>query len=104
MSRCGTCGRIFWFDYALFLHERTHRTGKVGTTNTVTPATTPRKGFYIVDSVLACYPNWPQYAVAWIVSWGMAEQVARMYAQQDEKDYIMLDEKGVVLFAGGEFQ
>ena len=103
MSKCSRCGRLFVYKSTRDLHERVFHKQSVGTTKIV-PATTPRKGYYIVDSVLACYPNWPQYAVAWVFEWDVAQQVARMYAQREEKDYIMLDEKGVVLFAGGEFQ
>lgn len=76
------------------------RNRNVGST-TIAPATTPRKGYYIVDSVLACYPNWPQYAIAWLQEKEFAGWLAGYTGQEDGNDYIVINEKGLVVYADG---
>lgn len=74
---------------------------KVGTPN-IKP--TPKDGYYVVDSTqAACYPDWEKYAVAWVKDMWPAVDLARMYGKLPGKDYILLNESGFVVWAGGEF-
>lgn len=54
-------------------------------------------GFYIVDSVVAVYPNWKENSIGWAKSVISAFALAEAESDRDSKDFIVLDHEGHVV-------